>query len=195
MDLIEKAKGFLLEPSRAFESSKYDPLQEALKYYAVIAAIYSIFSSIILVIISSVINITLGKYGIQLSSGIADLISYFVMTFILMIIGAFLWGGILHVFAYILGGRKEFAQTIKAVMYASTPIVLLGWIPAIGFIGWIWQFVLQIIGMQQYQEITTGKAIATVLLPVIIILLVVIIVSIILLTMIIPLIIGSGISG
>ncbi len=195
MDLIEKAKGFLLEPSRAFESSKYDSLQEALKYYAVIAAIYSIFSSIILVIISSVINITLGKYGIQLSSGLADIIYYFIMSFILIIMGAFLWGGILYIFTYILGGRKEIAQTTKAVMYASTPIVFLGWIPAIGFIGWIWQFVLQIIGIQQYQEITTGKAIATVLLPVIIISILVIIVSIIILTMLIPLIIGPGISG
>ena len=83
MDLIEKGKGFLLEPSRAFESSKYDSLQEALKYYAAIAAIYSIFSSIILVIISSLVNITLGKYGIQLSSGLVDIIYYFVMTFIL----------------------------------------------------------------------------------------------------------------
>jgi len=194
MDFIEKAKGFLLEPSRAFESSKYDPLKEVLKYYAVIAATYSIFSSIILVIISSVINMTLGKYGIQLGSGLADLISYFFMTFVLIIIGAFLWGGILHVFSYILGGRKEIAQTIKAVMYASTPIVLLGWIPAIGLIGWIWQFVLQIIGIQQYQEITTGKATAAIVLPVIIISTLVIILTIIILTMLIPFMIGTGIS-
>ena len=195
MDLIEKAKGFLLEPSRAFESSKYDSLKEAVKYYAVIAAIYSIFFAMILVIISSVMNIILGKYGIQLGSGISELIYTFIMTFILMISGAFLWGAVIHVFVYLFGGRKEIAQTIKAVMYASTPIVLLGWIPALGFIGWIWQFVLQVIGIQQYQEITTGKAIASVVLPITIIYILAIIILIFILTVIAPIIIGAGISG
>ena len=195
MDLIEKAKGFLLEPSKAFESSKYDSLQEAVKYYAVIAAIYSIFFAMILVIISSVMNIILGKYGIQLGSGISELIYTFIMTFILMISGAFLWGAVIHVFVYLFGGRKEIAQTIKAVMYASTPIVLLGWIPALGFIGWIWQFVLQVIGIQQYQEITTGKAIASVVLPITIIYILAIIILIFILKVIAPIIIGAGISG
>jgi hypothetical protein len=41
MDFIEKVKGFLLKPSKTFDALKEEPLEEAVKYYAVIAAVYS----------------------------------------------------------------------------------------------------------------------------------------------------------
>jgi hypothetical protein len=88
------------------------------------------------------------------------------------------------------GGRKGFTQTIKAVMYGSTPILLFGWTSAIlgkpldindrlfsglipiliqfllfgiQTITGIWFFVLEVIGIRQLHEITTGKAILAVL--------------------------------
>jgi len=39
MDLIEKAKGFLSEPTRAFETSKEEPLEKAVKYYLFIRGV------------------------------------------------------------------------------------------------------------------------------------------------------------
>ncbi len=44
MDFIEKVKGFLLEPSKTFGALKEEPLEEAIKYYAVIAVLFFPFS-------------------------------------------------------------------------------------------------------------------------------------------------------
>ena len=41
MDFIEKVKRFLWEPSKTFDALKEEPLEEAVKYYVVIAAVYS----------------------------------------------------------------------------------------------------------------------------------------------------------
>ncbi len=168
MAIFEKAKGFLSDPSNAFESSKYDTLEEALKYYLIIAAIYSALLAAMTALFSAIVGPMVSGFLMMPGTGVADIISNFILFLILMIIGAFVWGAILHVFLYALGERKEIPRTIKAVMYGSTPLALLGWIPLLGIIGWVWSWVLEIIGIKQYHEITTGKAIATVLIPIII---------------------------
>ena len=71
-------------------------------------------------------------------------------------------------FSYIVGGRKGIAQTIKTSIYASTPWLIIGWIPYIGDIAWLWGLVLMVIGIRQLQEITTGKAVLAIFLPIII---------------------------
>lgn len=114
MDLIEKAKGFLSEPTRAFETSKEEPLEEAVKYYL------------------------------------------------------FIWGALLHVFTYMLGGRWHISRSIKVAMYSSTPLIVLGWIPILGIFGWIWVGALNVVGLHQYQDLPEGKAILIIIVSVII---------------------------
>jgi len=53
-----------------------------------------------------------------------------IVQFIFIFIGA-AW---LHLFVYLLGGRKGYLQTLKSVTFGSTPAMLFGWIP---FIGWL----------------------------------------------------------
>lgn len=192
MDFSEKVKGFLLEPSKTFDATKGENLNEAIKYYAVIAAIYSAIFAILLAFVGTLFGSMMGGRNLGMlmgaGAGAGAAIIFFVLFMILAIIGAFISGAILHIFVYIVGGRKGISQTIKAVMYGSTPGLLLGWIPIIGVIASIWSLVLEILGIRQLQELTTGRAILAVLIPIIII----VILTIVLAAIIASFVFGMG---
>ncbi len=171
MDFLEKVKGLLLEPSKTFDSLKDESLEEALKYYAIIAAVYSALFALIFAFASSLFGSMMGyrNLGTMMGAGvgIGAAVFFFAMFLILAIAGAFIGGAILHIFVYIVGGRKGIVQTIKAGMYGSTPSLLLGWIPFVSIIVAIWSLIVEIIGVRQLHELTTGRAILAVLIPII----------------------------
>ncbi len=172
MDFFEKMKGLLLEPSKTFDALKEEPLLEAVKYYIGIAAVFSALFALILGFVGSFFGSMMGfgNLGMMMGAGagISAAIIFFVVFMIFVIAGAFIGGAILHIFVYIVGGRRGITQTIKAIMYGSTPGLLFGWIPVINFIAMIWSLVAEIIGIRQLHELTTGKAILAVILPIII---------------------------
>ena len=171
MDFYEKVKGFIFEPSKTFDATKEDTLEDALKYYVGIAAIFSALSAVFFVFASTLFGSMMGGFGMMLGAGagIIGAIWLFVTLFILMVISAFIGGAIVHIFVYLLGGRKGIVKTIIALMYGDTPYLLFGWIPLIGLIAIIWSLVLNVLGIRQFQELTTGRAILAILLPLIII--------------------------
>ncbi len=172
MDFTEKVKGFLFEPSKTFDAIKGENLSEAIKYYAVIVAVYSAIFAVLLAFAGTIFGSMMGgrNLGMLMGAGVGagGAIIFFVMFMILAIVSAFIGGAIFHIFVYIAGGRKGIEQTIKAVMYGSTPGLLLGWIPIIGFIGGIWSLVLEILGIRQLHEITTEKAVLAMVLLIVV---------------------------
>jgi len=196
MDLLKKAKGFLADPVKEFENSKEEPLEEALKYYLFIAAVFSLLSAIMTFIIystvSSMVNQNLPMLSLP-SRGFSELFSDFFMSFILMLICVFIWGALLHAMAYILGGRWEISRTIKVAMYSSTPLIIMGWIPMLGILGWIWVGALDVVGLHQYQDLPAGKAIAAVIIPIILLIILAIALLVVAVTIIVPMVM-EGIS-
>lgn len=172
MDFLEKVKGLLMEPAKTFDALKEEPLLEATKYYAVIAAVYSALLALLFSFASSFFGAMMGfgRLGTMMGAGvgIGAAVIYFVMFMVFMIVGAFIGGAVLHIFVYIVGGRHGIAQTIKACMYGSTPSLLFGWIPVVNAIAMIWSLATEIVGIRQLHEISTGKAILAVILPLII---------------------------
>ena len=73
-----------------------------------------------------------------------------------------------HLWAYIFGARQGYKNTIKALFFGSTPTYIFGWIPFVNIIAGIWSLVLLGIGLKKLQKLSTGRAIATVLVAVII---------------------------
>jgi hypothetical protein len=165
MDFVEKVKGILTEPSKTFDALKEETIGEAIKYYAVIVAIYAVLSALLF---SLAFGSMFGQLGTMMGAGATGAIVMFMIMFIFGIIGIFISGAIFHIFVYIVGGRKGLSQTIKAVMYGSTPGLLFGWIPIIGIIAGIWSLVLEVLGIRQLHEITTGKAIMAVVIMLVI---------------------------
>ncbi|MCZ7397082.1 MAG: YIP1 family protein [Candidatus Methanoperedens sp.] len=165
MEFVEKVKGILTEPSKTFDALKEETIGEAIKYYAVIVAIYAVLSALLF---SLAFGSMFGKLGTMMGAGATGGIAMFMILFIFGIIGIFISSAIFHIFVYLVGGRKGLSQTIKAVIYGSTPGLLFGWIPIIGMIAGIWSLVLEVLGIRQLHEITTGKAILAVVIMLVI---------------------------
>ncbi len=171
MDFFEKVKGIILEPARTFDASRDNTLKDALEYYIVITSIFSFFILILGEISSKLFGTMMDGVGMMAGAngGIAGAISNFLLLLILIVIGAFVGGAFIHIFVYIAGGRKGIVRTIIALMYADTPYLLFGWIPIIGLIAMIWSILLSILGIRQFQDLTTGRAILAILLPIIVV--------------------------
>ena len=150
---LSKIKEFLIHPFEAFSKEKTTSFEESLKYAATLLIVLSVLSGVVVMFT----DIAFGLLTIPL-------------TYIFWLIGVLLGGLILHVFAYAFGARKGINQTLKAALYAATPIYLFGWIPIpyILFVFSIWAAILEIIGLKTLQSMTTGRAILSVVIPVII---------------------------
>jgi hypothetical protein len=182
MDFIETVKGFILSPVEAFQKVRPADLGDALKYYLILVVINTILSLIIsLVVLSSVwatLNALLPGLGLGAPAlaGFGLVIFAILMIFLLFVF-LFIGAAWLHLWVWICGGRKGYLQTLKAIAYGNTPYLLLGWIPIVGIIGAIWSFILSMIGVRELHEISTGRAVAAVILAAVIILIIIILVA------------------
>ena len=173
LSIGERIRGFLFSPSETFDASKEDTIGDALKYFAVILLIPAVLVAIIVAVGFSLI---LGMFSQYLPSETISLaamgpllaVVFFIAVLVGGIIGAFIDGLWLHLWVYIVGGRKGVGQTIKAVMYGATPYCLLGWIPIVNLIAEIWMIVVEILGLRQLHEIATGKAVLAVIIAILI---------------------------
>jgi hypothetical protein len=76
----------------------------------------------------------------------------------------FVWAGITHLLVYLLGGKRDYAETFKALSYAYAPAVF-SWIPLINWLAFVYMIVLMVIGIRQRQKMSLARSIAAVLLP------------------------------
>ena len=196
--IVEKIKGFLFSPSETFDASKEDTLGDAFKYYIILLLIPALLSAVIAAVAFSLFA---GFFGMMLPgvmpalAGAGAAVAFIVFIYVLIAgaIGVLIGGLWLHIWVYLVGGRKGLTQTFKALMYGATPSLLLGWIPFINFLALIWALIVEIIGIRQLHEISTGRAVAAVILAIIIPLIVSLV--ILLPTMIPMMPYGHGISG
>jgi len=163
--ILENMKGILFDPTSTFQSLRNETLGEALKYYAILLLI----PTVLITLLFSVSGIASQDIpGLALMSGMGLFIG--IIIFIMGIISVLINGLIYHILGvYIAGGREGAEQTIKALAYASTPILLLGWIPIINLIAGIWTLILFILGIRELQNLSTGRAVLVIILPIVII--------------------------
>jgi len=109
---------------------------------------------------------------------------------------SFVWAAIIHLFVKIFKGQEGYKETYRAVAYSYAPYfplttlgALLGLIPvagafiqgALAIVTLVWEAILLILGIKYFQKLSTGKAVATILLPYVILILLVIAVVILVL--------------
>ncbi len=158
--IIQKIKGFLLKPVETFQKSRGDDVVPVIAYFVFLLIVNGILWA--LVMASRVMMhplLTIARYD----PGTEPVLVFIIVLILVIVLQLFfilIFGLWLHLFAYITGARKGIVQTEKAVIFGSTPLLLLGWIPVIGtIIGGIWSIILTIIGLRELHGITTGKAI------------------------------------
>jgi len=161
--IVTKVKGFLLNPVETFQQSKNDEPKAVFTYFGVLLLFNAVLCSLIA---------TLGMAVMPALAAMPFGSAFPVMVFFMMLIGGciltLIFAAWLHLWVYILGGRQGIMQTVNAVIYGSTPRLLLGWIPFIGFIFALWSLALGILGIRELQELSTGKAILAVAIAVLI---------------------------
>jgi hypothetical protein len=167
-NIVEQVKGFLMNPVETFRDAKGDDLGEVLTYFAVILAINAVLSGLL---IMAGFNPTADLLGIEAETGIVAGITTIIQVFISGFIGLFILALIIHLFVALIIGGNGVEQTIKAMAYGATPSMLLGWIPVVNLIGFVWAVILYVIGIRELHDTTTGRAAIAVVLPVIIIVL------------------------
>jgi hypothetical protein len=150
-NIIAKMKGILLNSVETFQQSKDDDQKTILTYFAVLLLINSFFYAI-------VTYTKTGSYMASMVPGSGGIFLIFAFTVISTIILSVLFVVWLHLWVYILGGRRGLIQTAKAFVYGGTPWFLLGWIPYIGVIFLIWSFILGILGIRELHEVSTARA-------------------------------------
>ncbi len=86
------------------------------------------------------------------------------------VVGPFVSSGIIHLFLMLLkSANRDFETTLRAIAYSTGAFWPLQIIPMVGpAIGGIWAIVVEIIAIARAHEITTGKAAAAVLLPLVV---------------------------
>ena len=173
LDFVERVKGFILNPVESFNKYKPEEFGEAFKYYLVLLLIFSVLYALIA-------GLGMGSYMAAIPGfggagmGLGMIVGIIIFFFIIGIVGLFIQSIIVHIFVAILGGKQGFTKTVAAMIYASTPSMLLGWIPIIGIIAGIWAFILEILAIREIQEMSTARAVLAIILPIIIIMVLVI---------------------
>jgi hypothetical protein len=167
----EKVKGFFVSPVSTFQEVKDETMGSAVKYFAILTVPFGILFAIIFAVIGAIIGGFFGGGAGAFFGGVvgaASGIALIPIIIIVFIIGLFIGAAILHIFVYLVGGRKGYTQTLKATAYGATPMLLLGWIVPLLPIFIIWALIVQILGIRELHEISTGRAVLAVLLPAII---------------------------
>jgi len=174
--ILPRAKGMLLDPTVTYQSLRDEVLGEALKYYAALLIVPAVLSALYYILFVVVMDIALPVvYGIDttsasLLSGVGIGVLVGIVIYIGGFISLFIKGVVFHILGvYIVGGRKGIKETIKALAYASTPALLLCWIPLINLLAAIWSTILFILGVRELHKFSTSRAVLAIIIPVIII--------------------------
>jgi len=181
-DFVKNVKGFLMSPVEAFKQVGTKSLGAAYQYYTMLLIIFAVLYGIVTLavgafmfngyvqqlsmvpLIGKILSAQLAKFGAFVM--VSELF-YVYMVFLALLFGVFLVGFLLHVFVIMMDGKKGVRETIKTTMFAATPGLLLGWIPFICIIGWVWSFVLLILGFRDNNGLSFEKAVFVAVIPVI----------------------------
>ena len=166
MDVAGKAKGFFLRPSATFQATKEENLSSAFQYYVILLIIFSVLMFIVYAAALTFLPaVTGGRLPTGFGVELGILLAFFL--FVIRFYGIFLSGLTYHVFVILFGGTEGVGQTMKAVMYASTPALILGWIPVVAIVGDIWTLILNVIGIRENQELPLVRAVLVLIIPLI----------------------------
>lgn len=175
MRFIEKIKKVILSPSEFFERIKGEEgVGKAFIYLAILSLI-----DLVVGIITITLNIHLFSF-LPFLGKFATLIGIMIpiAIYILKLVGSFTGAGFIHLFMRLFGGKGNYSMTYKAVVYASTPSLLLGWIPYVGVISAIYTFYLSLKGLSKLHSVSMKRVFVAVFgIPLIILLITIIILA------------------
>lgn len=174
--LFETVKLLVTSPTEAFararESGDYlSPLLFAVLIGWVMAIISQVWSLLFKSTWISMMPPEMrDQVGPMMATGGASFLITLLLAPVFIVIGLFIWSGILHLFVMMLGAHQQsssgFEGTFRAVSYSYVSS-LAQVVPIVGgLIALVWNIILQVIGLVRMHRTTQGKAVGAVLIPI-----------------------------
>jgi hypothetical protein len=168
--LITKIKQVLLEPAHFFKNLKKEKGIKSAFQYLLIFSLFATFLGFIVGqlfqnysawLISKIFSLTVPQSNLSMGA----LIFFTFLGYCMSLVFSFVAAGVLHVWILIFGGKGNYSKTYQLFVYSRTPGFIIGWIPFVGLIAWIYDLVLLIIGTQKVHSISKLKSILMYVIP------------------------------
>ncbi len=170
---FRKAWDAIAHPELLFEKERevrgYWPV---LRFYLVLNVILALLTPVVnwfhvpCDIVHAGTNAQMGAYVVaphfELLTGVSRYLWVGVLTYAGNVLKFPLLGALFHVFAKILRGQGTVLDSFKVSVYATTPVLLFGWIPFFGLISGLWVGYLYVIALTKLHDVPWGPAIALV---------------------------------
>jgi len=175
-NLIETVKAMVTDPKGSYERAREKGDYASPVIFAVILGFIGVFFQQIWSLVFGTAWMTVlpaeirDQYGgMMAAQGVGGAIFAIILGPIFVLIGLFIWSGIVHLMCMLLGIAKEstagFEGTLRAISYGSVSNLAYV-IPFVGGLAaFVWGITLYVIGLVRMHRTTTGKAVAAVLLP------------------------------
>ena len=168
--LVQTITGVLFSPSATFRDMKIEGgWGEPLGFAVLVGSVSSWIAQAWIMLANTLLVSAAGASPVEIAAANArEIFSAFLAPFLVCaftVIGA----GIAHLLLMLFGGApRPFETTFRVFCYAWS-VGAINLIPICGvFIGAIWRFVAEIIGLREAHPVPTGRAAAAILVPVIV---------------------------
>lgn len=167
--MLATVKGVLFQPAATFRSMRREGGMGGPLLFAVILGTISGWFGLLWQGFIQSLGFLSEGVGDQWLIGYIGLMVIAVLMPGFVLIGAFVSSAFWHVSLFLVGGaKKSFETTFRVTAYVSGATNLFQIIPFCGgFIGGFWYLVAMIIGVREAHEISTGRAVLAILLPII----------------------------
>ena len=154
----KKARALISRPTETFQAVRDEATRPVLHYFWTLLGLFSTLSTLAHLPKIEIL-IELESFP-QLAGFVMLIVLFIVLRFVagLLIVGAI--AGCAHLAIAHFGEPRSFRETLKILIYAMTPFMLLGWVP-IPYIALpllVWTFWMGIIGIREIQNLTQKQA-------------------------------------
>ena len=169
MGYIETWKEVMQSPSDFYRNMpKTGGYTDPLTFAAISFIIYAFLAALLTVLFGP--GMYEGMYGSARGLGFFAILMTVIITPIAGIISIFIEAAILYIIYKILGGTGSYEGTVRFISYA-TAVLVLSWIPIVGWIAGIYGIYLYIVGGMYVHDISMARSVIAVLLPTLLIIL------------------------
>ena len=167
MDYINTWKEVILRPSEFYRSMpKTGGYADPLTFAAINFILYGLLTALIAGLFGRGMygGMYDGMYGGFRGLGFLTIITNVIIIPFAGIISLFIEAAILYIIYKVLGGKGSYEGTVRFISYA-TAVLLLSWIPFLGWVFGIYGIYLYILGGMNVHDVSMVKSTIAVLLP------------------------------